>query len=229
MHIRAHRHPAPRARTRLRIAATGPLLAAMLLPVACSRPSSDRLAPAELPEATPRLLQGAAEAVIPARPEALASVVTAEGLDNLPPPTDGQLSICAELRAPAAASLGLDPGRFTLRAADVEDRVWQTLLDGCQLALEVPGADLTIGERFDTLPAYRLRGVLQAAGWQVDSDYSRLSPGETIDGYTRPGGLCIVHLQMQPPQGRDCPDGDPTCGLPPAALDYEIAIRCASF
>jgi hypothetical protein len=141
-----------------------------------------------------------------------------------------QLSLCRLVGRELADALGSPAADLVPGAADVEDAVWGTLLDGCQLALEASGADLAIGKSSDSLPERRLRKSLQAAGWKEEPDYRKLLPGETISGFLRPGALCVSHVKLKPPPGSgSCGKDDPTCGLPPASLHYEIALRCARF
>lgn len=139
------------------------------------------------------------------------------------------LAVCRDLAAPMAEALGREPDGLRLEPADVEDPVWGTLLDGCQLSVEAPGDQLRVGDSFDSLPAYRLRAVLAGAGWREDPAYASVAPGESRAGYLRSGGLCIIQGRMRAPDDRSCAGADPTCGLPPVQLWHALALRCARF
>lgn len=156
---------------------------------------------------------------------ALDAELAAANLDPADP-----LSLCRLLGPAMAEALGPPADALEPGAADVEDAVWGTLLDGCQLVLDAAGADLAIGKRSDSLPEHRLRLALQAAGWKEAPDYRKLLPGETVSGFLRPGALCLSEVKLRPPQGSGpCGKDDPTCGFPPSSLSYEIALRCARF
>ena len=139
------------------------------------------------------------------------------------------LAPCRDLAGPMAEALGLAVEGLQLGPADVEDPVWGTLLDGCQLSVEAPGDQLRVGTSFDSLPAFRLRAVLSNAGWREDTGYASVAPGETRAGYLRAGGLCIIRGRMRAPEALACAGADPTCGLPPEQLLHALALRCARF
>ncbi len=140
------------------------------------------------------------------------------------------LAICRDLREQAADVLGVVPEALSLRAADVQDPIDLAILDGCQLSIQAPGAELAIGEGATTLPGYRLRELLLASGWRAELAHSILQPGRSLDVFTRSEAVCLTEVRFEPPAGRPCPEvSDPTCGLAPGQLDYSISLSCARY